>query len=194
MLEVRSNSAAKHVASFFGNTSGDEAFRVQDGLESIAFGGLYGGTSVAADLVLNSTTNAVKGRVLIANSTLNIEETTNRVGFRTVTPSTTFHLNGGAAFKYVTAVANYVFDSGATPDYIVYADVNGINITIPDAATNDARIVVVKNRVGAASSINIVSGGGLIEGAAGDTIVNSLAGVYNTKAYQSDGTNWNRIW
>ncbi len=112
------------------------------------------------------------------------------LGIDKLTPLTTLHIGGSLSVKQVAKVANYAFGDN---DYTVWADTDAITITLPNAVNFADRICIVKNRVATPSSITIASGGGTIDGNATDTITNSVVGFFNSRTYQSDGTNWNII-
>lgn len=96
-------------------------------------------------------------------------------------------INGGLSLPFTSTAVNYVVLS---TDFTIKGTVDAITITLPAANLSPGRIVAIKNTVNAPSSLTILSAGGNVEGAVSDTVVNSLAGIFNTKWYQSDGTDW----
>jgi hypothetical protein len=94
----------------------------------------------------------------------------------------------GLGLHRVSKSGNYTFDSGTTPELIVYAT-GASTFTLP--APTDGRILIIKDTAGTAeaSPISIVRHGTeKIDGiAAGYTIVNNWGSI----VLCSDGTDWN---
>jgi len=90
----------------------------------------------------NLQIDASSGDITIGGNNLYIDNTNNRVGIGTATPSTTLEVAGSfsAAYKVVTT-ANYTISDS---DYYLRLDNAASNVTLPNSATYPGRTLIIR--------------------------------------------------
>lgn len=119
-----------------------------------------------------------------------VDASTDRVGIGTATPTAKLQVNGSFALAApVTVTTDYTVAAGAT--FIISNRGATNTITLPAAASNTGRILVITNVGGAfavnSASSNVVPRAG---GSAGTAIIPSTNGDGAWVMLVCDGTNW----
>jgi hypothetical protein len=133
------------------------------------------------------------GTANISDTVLSISDATlgaGKVGIGTISPASTFEVNGSVSYAVISILNNgYNFTSAANSDKVHTLLLNNGStetVNLPDAASFPGRILVIKSIGNGNVTINR-SGSDTIDGDTSKTLVTQ----YDSITLQAFGTNWN---